>query len=242
MNNFEYANERDNEACELEFDDLNKEIVKCDIKLGMWDFAQCDPKRCSGRKLCRIKMIEEFRVGQKFRGIILSPSGTRVISPADREIVQQGGLAVVDCSWAELDKVPFSKLPHGNERLLPFLVAANTVNYGKPYKLNCAEALIAGLLICGFAEDAHKIMSKFSYGDEFYRLNEGLWGLYAACRDGEEVLKVQAAYLAKIDEEDAKMRQIDPLEAALHSDSDCDEESGNDEIERKTDAFGNWID
>ena len=38
-----------------------------------WDFAQCDPKRCSGRKLCRLHVIEEFRVGQKFRGIILTP-------------------------------------------------------------------------------------------------------------------------------------------------------------------------
>lgn len=242
--------EEDIDYCAVESDESEHEkiISKCETKLGMWDFAQCDPKRCSGRKLCRIKMIEEFRVGHKFRGVILTPSGTRVISPADREIVQQGGLAVVDCSWAELDKVPFSKLPRGNERLLPFLVAANTVNYGKPYKLNCAEALIAGLLICGFPEDARKIMAKFSYGDEFYRLNEGLWDAYAACKDGEEVLKVQQSYLKKIDEEDALMRQIDPLERALHV-SSSDEEAYEYEAEleeeqsvRKTDAFGNWID
>lgn len=214
--------------------------------MGMWDFAQCDPKRCSGRKLCRLKVIEEFRVGHKFRGIILTPSGTRVISPADKEIVKQGGLAVVDCSWAELEKVPFAKLPKGNERLLPFLVAANTVNYGKPYKLNCAEALIAGLLICGFRSDAEKIMAKFSYGDEFYRLNETLWDIYAACKDGEEVLQAQNEYLKKIDEEDAAMRKVDPLEAALHDESDCQDSEYSDgqseeETERLTDAFGNWI-
>lgn len=219
-----------------------------EIRMGMWDFAQCDPKRCSGRKLCRLKVIEEFRVGQKFRGIILTPSGTRVISPADREIVKQGGLAVVDCSWAELDKVPFAKLPKGNERLLPFLVAANTVNYGKPYKLNCAEALIAGLLICGFTADAEKIMTKFSYGEEFYRLNEALWDIYAACEDGEQVLKAQNEYLKKIDEEDAAMRKIDPLQAALpttdnESENNNTESSEYEESEtiRLTDAFGNWI-
>lgn len=212
-----------------------------EIRMGMWDFAQCDPKRCSGRKLCRLKVIEEFRVGQKFRGIILTPSGTRVISPADKEIVKQSGLAVVDCSWAELEKVPFAKLPKGNERLLPFLVAANTVNYGKPYKLNCAEALIAGLLICGFKEDAQKLMDKFSYGEEFYRLNEALWEIYAACEDGEQVLKAQNEYLKKIDEEDAAMRKIDPLNEVI-SDSDSEDyESSEVESERLVDAFGNWI-
>jgi pre-rRNA-processing protein TSR3 len=225
-----------------------------EIRMGMWDFAQCDPKRCSGRKLCRLKVIEEFRVGQKFRGVILTPSGTRVISPADKDIVRQGGLAVVDCSWAELDKVPFAKLPKGNERLLPFLVAANTVNYGKPYKLNCAEALIAGLLICGFRADAEKIMSKFSYGDEFYRLNEALWDIYAGCEDGEQVLKAQNEYLKRVDEEDAAMRKIDPLKAALNEDeeesngssSGCEhddslESNFEEDCQRLTDAFGNWI-
>lgn len=224
--------------------------VSTEIKMGMWDFAQCDPKRCSGRKLCRLHVIEEFKVGQKFRGIILSPSGSRVISPADRDIVKQGGLAVVDCSWAELDKVPFSKLPRGNERLLPFLVAANTVNYGKPYKLNCAEALIAGLLICGFPDDAQILIDKFSYGEEFYRLNEALWGIYSACGNGEEVIKSQNEYLKRIDEEDAALRKIDPLKAALDegeeeenydSDFEYNFESTEDESERLTDAFGNWI-
>ena len=226
----------------------------CEINLGMWDFAQCDPKRCSGRKLCRIKMIQEFKVGHKFRGVILTPSGTRVISPADREIVKQGGLAVVDCSWAELDKVPFSKLPKGNERLLPFLVAANTVNYGKPYKLNCAEALIAGLLICGFGEDAQKIMDKFSYGEEFFRLNAELWEVYASCSDGEAVLKAQNEYLKRIDEEDAEMRKIDPLKLALQSiksesingsetgtEIETENDQSSSDSERLTDAFGNWI-
>lgn len=208
-------------------------------RLGMWDFAQCDPKRCSGRKLCRLKMIEEFKVNQKFRGIILTPSGTRVISPADRDIIEQSGLAVVDCSWAELEKVPFAKLPKGNERLLPFLVAANTVNYGKPYKLNCAEAFIAGLLICGLKEDAQKIMDKFSYGEEFYRLNAELWDIYAACRDGEEILAAQNAYLKRIDEEDARTRQ--EKDRLFQSIDEYDQEYEEEEEDRPTDAFGNYI-
>jgi hypothetical protein len=45
------------------------------------------------------------------------PKGTQPISPADRDIVGVSGIAVVECSWARLDEVPFGKIASPHERL-----------------------------------------------------------------------------------------------------------------------------
>jgi len=45
------------------------------------------------------------------------PKATVVMSPADRDIVARDGLAVVECSWARIDDIPFSKIASPNERL-----------------------------------------------------------------------------------------------------------------------------
>lgn len=50
-------------------------------------------------------------------GLILSPLGEVAVSAADREIVETLGIAVVDCSWAKLDDVPFSAIRGKHERL-----------------------------------------------------------------------------------------------------------------------------
>lgn len=211
------------------------------VKLGMWDFSQCDPKRCSGRRLARLKVLTEFKLSYRFPGIILTPSGTRVISPADASILRDCGLAVVDCSWAQLDAVPFARLPRGNERLLPYLTAANTVNYGRPYKLNCAEALAAGLYICGFREDAQFVMSKFGYGEEFLRLNEELLEIYTTCKDGTEIIRKQNEWL----QVQQTVRRSAP--DADDNDDDDDGEEGDfekestEESEYEVDSLGNRI-
>lgn len=209
------------------------------IKLGMWDFGQCDPKRCSGRRLARLNRLATLRLSTRFHGIVLTPAATVHLSPSDAAIMLDCGLAVVDCSWARLEDVPFDKLPNrGRNRLLPFLVAANPVNYGRPSKLNCAEALIAGLAICGFADNARWVAEAVSsYGEAFLEINRERLERYRQCRDAEDVGRAQ-------EELQAERVNPDDDEAVQTSESNSSTECGssNDSSdERPRDALGNYI-
>ncbi|KAG6379945.1 DUF367-domain-containing protein [Boletus reticuloceps] len=153
--------------------------TKIDVPVAMWDFDHCDPRRCSGKKLARLGLIKELKVGLRFRGIVVSPNATRVVSPADRDIIAKDGLAVVECSWARLEDVPFSKIASPHERLLPYLLATNPTNYGRPWRLNCVEALAAAFYITGFDQYAETLLSGFGWGE---LVLEGQWASAVACR------------------------------------------------------------
>ncbi|XP_011090454.1 ribosome biogenesis protein TSR3 homolog isoform X2 [Sesamum indicum] len=167
------------------------------IQLAMWDFGQCDAKRCTGRKLARFGLLKELRVGSGFGGIVLSPTGTQCVSQEDLELIKRRGLAVVDCSWARLDDVPFTKLRCAAPRLLPWLVAANPVNYGRPCELSCVEALAAALIICGEEETGNLLLSKFKWGHAFLSLNREILKAYSECKNGTDMISVQNEWLSQ---------------------------------------------
>jgi rRNA small subunit aminocarboxypropyltransferase len=54
---------------------------------------------------------------------------------------------------------------------VPYLVATNPVNYGKPWRLNCVEALAAAFYIVGLDEPAEILLEKFGWGHTFWKVN-----------------------------------------------------------------------
>jgi pre-rRNA-processing protein TSR3 len=100
------------------------------------------------------------------------------------------GLLVLDCSWNRLSRFP--KIKHGlHHRALPFLLAANPTNFGKPQKLSSAEALAASLYIIGEKDQAGLVMSIFKWGPVFIDINKERLEEYAAAATSTEVVAAQ---------------------------------------------------
>ncbi|KAJ3336184.1 ribosome biogenesis protein tsr3 [Gonapodya sp. JEL0774] len=202
---------------------------KFPFPVAMWDFHHCDPRRCSGAKLARLGVLKNLRIGgPRFHGIVVSPAGKRVVSVEDREAVSRAGVAVVEASWKRIDEVPFDRIKSQNERLLPYLLAANPVNYGRPFKLNCAEALAAAMYITGYQTEARKVLDAFTWGEGFWEINGELLDAYAAAPTSAALLDVQSEHLASLEAErearrSEKNRASDGDGEARDSDDDDDD-------------------
>jgi len=194
---------------------------RCGVKLSMWDLKHCDPKKCSGRKLWRKGFLKILPLGQHYPGLILSPLATEYVSNSDKAIITEFGVSVIDCSWARLDETPFSRMRGNAPRILPYLVAANPINYGKPQKLSCVEAFAAALFICGLEESAEVILEQFSWGHSFLKLNEEVLSIYQNCDTAADVKKAEKEYIDRICQEHEEARERDPF------DIDLDAECGN---------------
>ncbi|NJD77537.1 MAG: DUF367 family protein [Candidatus Methanoperedens sp.] len=165
------------------------------ITLHMYHANQCDPRKCSGKKLARFKLALLHDVPGKLprEAILLDPFAEQALSPADDS---SRGIAVLDCSWEEVERVfPMILKLHLKHRALPFLVAANPVNYGKPFKLCTVEAFAAALYILGEKEQAGLILDKFKWGRTFLDLNLEPLERYSKAKNSTEVVNIQGDYL-----------------------------------------------
>ena len=177
-------------------------IWRCDlissrsVSVIVYHAKQCDPKKCSTLKLKRHNLVRVVhRTREIPRGaVILDPFTPKAFSSADKERLQKRGLAALDCSWVHAKEV-FEVSGNWASRCLPYLVAANPVNYGKPTKLSTVEALAAALYITGFGEQASELLSKFKWGPQFIILNQELLTGYTQAKDSTEVVNVQKDFI-----------------------------------------------
>jgi pre-rRNA-processing protein TSR3 len=166
------------------------------IRIVVYHAKQCDPKKCSALKLKRHNLI---RVVHRLRllphgAIVLNPFAEKAFSPADREGIEKNGLVALDYSWKRTEKAKLIPLL-GESRALPYLVAANPINYGTPTKLSTVEALAAALYIVSYKEQAEQLLSIFKWGPEFIRLNQKLLDAYTKARNSTEVVDLQKKFM-----------------------------------------------
>lgn len=162
------------------------------IPLYAYRDNSCDPRKCTVKKLEKAGFLKIFtRIAQIPRNtLLLDPTAEQALSPADRFVKS---LTVLDCSWVVLDTGQVSSWRI--RRALPFLVAANPVNFGKPCKLSSVEALAAALYIMGEKERAGEILGKVSWGVRFLEVNKEPLDLYAGAKDSTEVVKIQGLFI-----------------------------------------------
>jgi pre-rRNA-processing protein TSR3 len=152
----------------------------------------CDPRKCTVKKLEKAGLI---RVVKKIRQIprntlLLDPTAEKALSPADRNAAS---ITVLDCSWEVV--ITGAVNSWRIRRALPFLAAANPVNFGKPCVLSSVEALAAALFILGEEQQSRDILAKVSWGIRFLEVNAEPLSLYATAKDSAEVVKFQSLFL-----------------------------------------------
>ncbi|KAF2667016.1 DUF367-domain-containing protein [Microthyrium microscopicum] len=211
------------------------------FKAAAWDLHHCNPNRCSGKKLMRAGLLRPLSLGTKHSGIVISPQGTIPVSPADLPLLETYGAAVVECSWNRINEVPWGRLGGKNERILPYLVAANQTNYGKPWRLNCVEALAAAFAICGRWEWAEEILGGFGYGEAFLEINGELFERYSGAGDAEGVRRAEEEWLVKIGKEYTGRREkktdAEEVEGLLRESGDEEDGDGEEDGEEEEEEF-----
>jgi pre-rRNA-processing protein TSR3 len=158
----------------------------------------CDPRKCSALKLARHNLVHLLKHPRQIRGqpIILSPFSEKAFSPEDRDHALQHGILVLDCSWESAETI-FQKPLRGVPRCLPYLVAANPVNYGRVGKLSSVEAAASALYILGFTSQAEKLLGIFKWGPHFLQLNFEPLEDYRTATNSVEIIRRQQQFMQK---------------------------------------------
>lgn len=167
------------------------------IKLIVYHTDEDDPKKCSAKKLHRLgfaKLEKNMRKIPKHT-VLLNPFAEKSLSREDLSVAEENGILAVDCSWKHAEAV-FQNLKQIHiSRALPFVVAANPLNYGKPFKLTTLEAFAAALYILGKIDHSREILNIYKWGPHFLELNKQPLEDYRKAENSAEVIQIMKHYI-----------------------------------------------
>ena len=171
--------------------------MKGKIRLIVYHANEDDPKKCSAKKLGRFGFAKvETNLNKIPRNmILLNPFAEKSLSKEDIGIAHKNGILALDYSWKNAEKSFDFLDSKNNSRALPFVVAANPVNYGKPFKLTTLEAFATALFILDEEKMAADILNLYKWGPSFLVLNKEPLNDYQKATTSEEVVKFMKQYI-----------------------------------------------
>jgi pre-rRNA-processing protein TSR3 len=174
------------------------ENFDCDIPLGIYMVEQCDPKKCSAKKMVRLGFAKGYTTMEHVprRMVLLSPYSDKALSKEDLPFAKKYGLLILDCSWNHVEEMfPLIKRRRPVARALPFLIPVNPVNFGHPGMLSTVEAMAAALIILGRRAAGERLMTIYNWGHNFMKVNEEPLREYEKAKTSLEVVKAQSKFV-----------------------------------------------
>lgn len=188
------------------------------IGVHVYHAAQDDPRKNTAlrlQKAGKAHLFDDIRKAPR-HAVLLNPFAKKAVSREDLDDMRRHGLLALDCSWKQAEEAFPVLLGSTRSRALPFLVAANPINYGKPFVLSTAEALGAALAIVGEMRQARDVLSAVPFGELFLTLNKNPLEDYAKCETSAEVVAAQMLYLD--DEAEGEAQPKAPLPKVFRKD------------------------
>jgi pre-rRNA-processing protein TSR3 len=177
--------------------------MKGTVDVVIYYTSQDDPRKNTALRLAKAgkaRLIDKLDKCPK-HAVLLNPFAKKALSREDLEDMRRHGLLALDCSWAQAEQAFPVLLGKTRSRALPYLVAANPINYGKPFILSTAEAIGAALWIVGEQRKARDVLSAVPFGSQFLELNKLPLEDYAKCETSAQVVEAQSQYLPDPDPE-----------------------------------------
>ncbi|MDR1819203.1 MAG: DUF367 family protein [Methanobrevibacter sp.] len=167
------------------------------MRITIFNGKECDKKKCTAFKMEKLKKAKIiYYLNQIPKGaLVLNPYSIKAVSIEDKNMVNKKGIVGLDCSWNNISSSSIIFKLSKFHRSLPFLIASNPVNYGKPCKLSTVEAIAATLYITNFKKESEDILSGFKWGHTFIKLNLELLEAYGDAKNSEEVVTIQNDFL-----------------------------------------------